>query len=92
MLVHELTVSVQGDLFGYILDLTGGITASLTGFILPSLTYLAATKGLTPYKEEVVIYRRACFMLAVFGATVMVLVPTAVVLTAIGKAQQSGET
>ncbi|CAM9281738.1 unnamed protein product, partial [Hapterophycus canaliculatus] len=34
----------EGDLFGYILDLTGGVTASLTSFVLPALAYLSATR------------------------------------------------
>eukprot|EP00903_Cladosiphon_okamuranus_P006099 g6009.t1 len=33
----------QGDLFGYILDVTGGVSASVTSFILPGLIYLAVT-------------------------------------------------
>eukprot|EP00752_Nemacystus_decipiens_P007560 g6753.t1 len=33
----------QGDLFGYILDVTGGVSASVTSFILPGLIYLGVT-------------------------------------------------
>ncbi|CAM9873496.1 unnamed protein product, partial [Pylaiella littoralis] len=38
------TVGVaQGDLFGYILDITGGVGASVTSFIIPGLIYLSVT-------------------------------------------------
>ncbi|CAM9980323.1 unnamed protein product, partial [Scytosiphon promiscuus] len=33
----------QGDLFGYILDITGGVAASVTSFIIPGLIYLSVT-------------------------------------------------
>lgn len=34
---------MQGDLFGYILDITGGVAASVTSFIIPGLIYLGVT-------------------------------------------------
>lgn len=75
-------------MFGYILDLTGGISASLTSFVLPALTYLEATKGMAGSNgndKEIAVFRRGCFVLAWFGAAIMMLVPTAVVMTALGK-------
>ena len=79
----------QGDLFGYILDLTGGITSSLTGFVVPALAYLQATKGMVERKDvdgkNIAAHRTGCKVLAVFGCAIMVMVPTAVVLKAMGK-------
>ncbi|CAN0320450.1 unnamed protein product, partial [Discosporangium mesarthrocarpum] len=63
-----------GDLFGYILDLTGGVTASLTSFIFPALVYIYAT-------EERGRQYHNCLALGAFGVVVMVLVPVGVVLS-----------
>lgn len=65
------------------MDLNGGITTSLTSFVIPALAYLEATKGMESYSKEVLAYRRGCQVLAVFGVAVMVLVPTAVVVSAL---------
>lgn len=74
----------QGDLFGYVLDLTGGITASLTGFVLPALTYLQVTKGMVDRDDlegkSIAAYRTGCKALIVFASVVMIVVPIAVVL------------
>lgn len=79
----------QGDIFGYILDLTGGVTASLTGFIIPALAYLQATKGMVDRHDvdgkNVAAYRTGCKVLAVFGMIVMFMVPSAVVLNIMRK-------
>lgn len=74
----------QGDLFGYVLDLSGGITGSITGFILPALTYLQVTKGMADQGDiegrNIGAYRTGCKFLFVFGSIVVVMVPIAVVL------------
>lgn len=84
------TTPPQGDLFGYILDLTGGVTASLTSFVLPALAYLSATGGkasTVPFvlngrpTDEIAAYRKGSWALLVFGCAVMVLVPSGVVFS-----------
>lgn len=77
----------QGELFGYILDLTGGVTGSVTCFIFPALAYLRATDGMTIHEssdEQTATYRSASKALVVFGGVVMLLVPVAVALSACG--------
>jgi len=79
----------QGDLFGYVLDISGGVTGSLANFILPGMAYLAVTKDapLTSGalgESNVRAYRIGCRVLIVFGFSVMVSVPVAVVLSAFG--------
>lgn len=75
---------MQGDLFGYVLDLTGGVTAPLTGFIVPALAYLQVTKGVVErddiQRKSIGAYRTGCKALVVFGCVVMVMVPIAVVI------------
>ena len=75
---------IQGDLFGYVLDVTGGITVSLAGFILPALLYLQATKGFADWDDikgnNIAAFRTGCKALFVFGCAVMVIVPIAVTL------------
>lgn len=81
------TLPPQGDLFGYILDLTGGVTASLMSFVFPALAYLRATDGVLVYgcsDGHTQAYRRAARVLIVFGGVVMALVPVAVALCALG--------
>lgn len=66
------------------LDLTGGITASLTSFVIPALAYLKATKH-AKGPNTAPMYRVACQTLAGFGFTVMIVVPGAVMWSAFGK-------
>lgn len=80
----------QDDVFGYILDITGGVAGSATSFILPGLIYLGATSddghlfsedgGSLRYNG----YRWVCKCLVAFGAIVMVVVPIGVILDASG--------
>lgn len=87
MVGFEATGVTQGALFGYILDLTGGITGSATSFILPGLVYLGATKeeafttrGYGPGRSRYTYYRMGCQALVCFGVAVMIIVPTGVFL------------
>lgn len=73
----------QGDLFGYILDLTGGITGSLTSFVIPAITFLKATEGNNSSKD-IYAYRRWAYFLCIFGSALIFLVPTAVFMSAAG--------
>ncbi|CAM9387943.1 unnamed protein product [Ascophyllum nodosum] len=78
----------QGDLFGYILDLTGGVTGSVLSFVLPGMAYLAATKdvaltGGAGEGSSVRAYRIGCRVLIVFGLAMIVLVPAAVMRSAL---------
>ena len=74
----------QGDLFGYIVDIMGGITTSATSFVLPGLIYLGATSDEGPMfagdggGRPRHVYRRACKVLVVFGVLVMIVVPIGV--------------
>eukprot|EP00903_Cladosiphon_okamuranus_P010528 g9958.t1 len=78
----------QGELFGYIVDLSGGVTGSITCFVFPALAYLRATDGVTVQKSDYDkhrrAYRHASRVLIVFGVMVMLLVPVAVALSALG--------
>lgn len=87
LLVFTATVGSQGELFGYILDLTGGVTGSVTCFVFPALAYLRATDGLIVDEssdKQTRAYRIASRALVVFGGVVMLLVPVAVALSASG--------
>ncbi|CAM9909644.1 unnamed protein product [Ectocarpus fasciculatus] len=64
--------AADGDIFGYIMDLTGGVGTSLTSFVLPSLIYLNVPR------EGKGQYHTACTLLYWFGGALMVLVPIAV--------------
>lgn len=107
----------KGDLFGYILDLTGGVSASIAAFIVPALAYLEATKDFKSEeglgleagnsigtndkyinsnnnhnnvkqnsdKQNIAAYRMGCWILVLFGVAVMIMVPMAVVLSAVHK-------
>ena len=75
---------MQGDMFGYILDLAGGITASLTGLVLPALAYLQVTKAIVELDDTegktIVAFRTGSKALLAFGCVIVVIVPIAVVL------------
>lgn len=78
-----LRSSLQGELFGHILDLLGGFTGSNMTFILPSLAYLKATED-KDLSADVKMLRRCAGALLVFGLAVMVLVPAAVFVRVAG--------
>lgn len=78
-----LRSSLQGELFGHILDLLGGFTGSNMTFILPSLAYLKATEG-KDLSGDVKMLRRCASALLAFGLAVMVLVPAAVFVRVAG--------
>lgn len=76
----------KGDLFGYILDLTGGISASLVNLVLPALVYLQATRGInTNSNRSVLSYRRGSYALVIFGVGIIFGVPVSVILSFLGK-------
>lgn len=82
---------MQGDLFGYILDITGGISGSVTSFILPGLCYLGATRdesitsrGYGHGRSRYRYYRAGCQALVCFGIVVMIVVPIGVVMQIMG--------
>ncbi|CAM9582688.1 unnamed protein product, partial [Ectocarpus sp. 13 AM-2016] len=64
--------AADGDIFGNILDLTGGVAASLTNFVIPALIYLNAPR------EGKGQYHTACMLLYWLGGAFMVIVPVAV--------------
>lgn len=76
-------VSAQGDLFGYVADLTGGISSSMVGMVLPGLIYLEATRGIRK-SSSVAWYRRGCYVLIALGVVTVFAVPTGVVLSVLG--------
>lgn len=74
---------MQGDLFGHIADLTGGLSSSMVGLVLPGLIYLEATRGIDGM-PKVAWYRRGCYALVILGTLTAIAVPTSVVLSALG--------
>lgn len=64
----------QGEAFGYILDFTGGVTASLTSFVLPAFIYLKGSEQQPPGEEGRRGYRLASKILLVFGAALILVV------------------
>lgn len=70
VLILRASGLTQGAAFGFILDFTGGIAASFTSFIMPSMIYLA----LTPNDSDRKWYWHAVSML-VFGVFIIITVP-----------------
>ena len=68
----------QGAAFGFILDFTGGIAASMTSFVLPAGIYLTLTS-----RPESKYYWETCGML-LFGSFVLITVPTMNILIITG--------
>lgn len=64
-------------MFGYIVDLTGGLTGSMVSFILPALVYLGATAGFPRYERG---FRWQSRALIGFGVVVMIVVPIGVIM------------
>lgn len=75
--------SVQSELFGDVVDLTGGIASSMVGMVLPGLIYLEATRGIHN-RSGVMWYRRGCYVLVTLGILTVITVPTGVLLNALG--------
>eukprot|EP00903_Cladosiphon_okamuranus_P010527 g9957.t1 len=67
----------QGEAFGYILDFTGGVTVSLTSFVLPAYIYLKGSENQS-HGEGRDGYRLACKILFVFGAALILGVLTSI--------------
>lgn len=68
----------QGEAFGYILDLTGGVTGSLTSFVLPAFIYLKGSEQQSRSREGRWGYRLASKILLVFGAALILVVLSSV--------------
>ena len=71
----------QGAAFGFILDFTGGIAASMTSFVLPAGIYLK----LTPSADAKYYWENVAMLL--FGCFVLVTVPIMNILIVSGAAQ-----
>mmetsp|Transcript_28078 Transcript_28078/g.36793 ORF Transcript_28078/g.36793 Transcript_28078/m.36793 type:complete len:514 (-) Transcript_28078:164-1705(-) len=66
----------EGDAFGHILDITGGVGNSILGFVLPGAIYMK----LTPDKDHKR-YRQAKYLM-IWGIIVMIMVTVATIIEA----------
>ena len=78
VLILRASGLTQGAAFGFILDFTGGIAASMTSFVLPAAIYLK----LTPFTEAKHYWETAAML--GFGCFVLITVPTMNVLILTG--------
>ena len=76
LLLHAQGLS-QGNVFGLLLDFSGGFVGSITSFIIPSVVYFK----IMPYDPFSDHFYIPCILMLIFGIFAAIYVPTFAVIS-----------